>query len=73
MRLDTEESELSDSPNEPVNPLDALVALVDETTPTQSREEINPMLKSKKRASKKKNKDKKFIQEVASLEMLSFY
>lgn len=49
MRLDTEESELSDSPNEPVNPLDALVALVDETTPTQSREEINPMLNSKKR------------------------
>lgn len=55
VRLDMEESELSDSSNELVDPPDASDALVDETAPIHSGREINLMVKSKKKGSKKKN------------------
>jgi hypothetical protein len=59
VRLDTEESELSDSSSELVDPSEALDGPVDETAPPNSEEELKPVAKSSKKASRKKYKGKK--------------
>lgn len=56
VKSDTEESELSDTSNEQLDPPEALDGPVDEAAPPYPEKEFNPSAKPLKKASKKKNK-----------------
>lgn len=56
VKSDTEESELSDTSNEQMDPPEALDGPVDEAVPSYPEKELNPSVQPLKMASKKKSK-----------------
>lgn len=67
--MGTEESELSDSSSEMADPPETLDGPIDENASPHSEGQM-PSAGATKKASKKKSKSKKRIEDVASLEKL---